>query len=458
MLRRRSVLSGGLALAFGMGRYRALAAPDEDISALLKERVDVGRESTGLVAVVLDGGRRIDAAYGRSDAADNRALDADTVFEIGSITKVFTALLLADMIVRGEVAADDPVAKFLPDIVKVPYFESTPITLLDLATYNSGLPRMPSNFKPRNAANPYADYSVEQLYDFVSNYKLRFRPGTHYEYANLGFGLLGHALALRAGMSYEELVISRICAPLGMESTRIALSSSMQVRLARGHNASLEPVANWDIPTLAGAGALRSTANDLFKFLEMSMGISNTPLAAAMKMTLGERHPTERPRVEVALGWFLSTSYRDEIAWKDGGTGGYATFIGFSTKSRRASILLSNAADYGPNLKLGVHLVNSAYAPGKLRRAVAVDPQILAAYAGRYELDPNFALTVRAEGNRLFVQGTGQSEIEAFAESETDFFARVVDAQITFDRPDNGTAQSLTLHQGGKDRPGRRVP
>lgn len=238
MLRRRSVLGGGLALALGMGRSWALTSPEEDLAAVLKARVD-GGESTGLVAVVLDGGRR-DAVYGRSDSADNRALDADTVFEIGSITKVFTALLLADMIVRGDVTASDPVAKFLPDTVRVPYFESAPITLLDLATYTSGLPRMPANFVPRNAANPYADYSVEQLYDFVSNYKLRVRPGTHYEYANLGFGLLGHALALRAGMSYEDLVVSRICAPLGMESTRITLSSSMRARLARGHNTSLE--------------------------------------------------------------------------------------------------------------------------------------------------------------------------------------------------------------------------
>jgi CubicO group peptidase (beta-lactamase class C family) len=346
----------------------------------------------------------------------------------------------------------------LPDNVRVPYFSDRPITLLDLATYTSGLPRMPSNFTPRNTANPYADYSVEQLYDFVSNHKLRFMPGTHYEYANLGFGLLGHALALRTGKSYEELVVSRICAPLGMESTRITLSDSMQARLARGHNASFDPVANWDIPTLAGAGALRSTANDLVKFLEMCLGNKPSPLAPAMAMTLGQRHPTERQRVEVALGWFLSTSHRDEIAWKDGGTGGYATFIGFSTKSQRGSILLSNTADYGSNLKLGVHLINPAYALAKLHRQVAVDPAILAAYVGRYELDPNFVLTVRADGNRLFVQATGQSEFEAFAESETDFFYRVVDAQITFDRPDGGVTQSLTLHQNGKDRPGRRLP
>ena len=461
LLHRRSVLSGGLAFAAGMGRSFALASPEEDIAALLKASVDVGHHSTGLVAVVLDDGRRIDTAYGHSDSADNRALDADTVFEIGSITKVFTALLLADMIVRGEVAASDPVAKYLPDDVRVPYFEETPITLKDLATYTSGLPRMPANFKPKDASNPYVDFSVAQLYDFVSNHKLRFRPGTHYEYANLGFGLLGHALGLRAGMSYEDLVISRICAPLGMESTRITLSPSMKARLARGHNVGLEPVANWDIPTLAGAGALRSTANDLLKFLEMSLGNKQSPLASAMAMTLGERHPTERKRVELGLGWFVSTSYRDEIIWKDGGTGGYATFIGFSTKSRRAGILLSNTADYGPNLRLGVHLINSAYSlspPTKQHNQITVDPGVIAGYAGRYEISPTFALTVRVDGNRLFVQATGQAEYEAFAESETDFFYRVVDAQITFERADTGVTPSLTLHQNGKDLPGKRVP
>ena len=262
MLHRRSVLLGGLALSFGAGNAWAQASAEESLATLLKERVDIGRETTGLVAVVLDGTKRIDAAYGSSDSADNRALDADSVFEIGSISKVFTALLFADMVLRGEVSPGDPVAKLLPAGVRVPEFEGKPITLQHLATYMSGLPRMPSNFTPKDKSNPFADYTVENLYAFLAEHELRFAPCTHYEYANLGFGLLGHALALRAGKSYEELVISRICAPLGMDDTRITLSGSMQSRLARGHNSTLNPVANWDIPTLAGAGALRSTTND----------------------------------------------------------------------------------------------------------------------------------------------------------------------------------------------------
>ena len=458
MLSRRSVVLGGLALSLAPARGWAQARPEESVSAILRDRVDVGRESLGIVAGLIDGDRHSFFTCGQSGSENNRPLDADTVFEIGSITKVFTALLFADMVVRREVSPDDPVAKFLPREAQVPEFDGNPIKLLDLATYTSGLPRMPSNFRPADKSNPYADYTVAQLYDFLSGYKLSFAPGTHYEYANLGFGLLGHALALRAGMSYEELVVSRICAPLGMESTRIALTPSMKERLARGHDASLAPVANWDIPTLAGAGALRSTANDLFTFLDMCMGNKRTPLADAMAMTLGERRSTGLNGPMVAEGWFVSSRHDDEIAWKDGGTAGYATFIGFSVKTRRASILLSNTADYSANTRLGMHLVNAGYALPKLRRQVPVDPQILATYVGHYELTPDFALTVRADGDRLFVQATKQQEFEVFAESERDFFYRVVDAQITFDAAENGQTRSLTLHQNGRDRPGRRVP
>jgi D-alanyl-D-alanine-carboxypeptidase/D-alanyl-D-alanine-endopeptidase len=209
---------------------------------------------------------------------------------------------------------------------------------------------------------------------------------------------------------------------------------------------------------LAGAGALRSTANDLFAFLDVRMGNRRTPLAAAMEMTFAERRPTGQGTPLVGQGWFISTLHNDEIVWKDGGTGGYASFVGFSTKSRRACILLSNAADYSANTRAGMHLINAAYVLPKLRRQVPVDPQILATYAGRYELTPDFVLTVRADGGRLFIQATRQLEYEVFAESERNFFYRVVDAQITFDPAEDGQARSLTLHQNGRDRPGKRLP
>lgn len=457
MPHRRSVLLGGLALSLRPAWGWAQTSAGQDIAAILKERVDVGRETLGVVAASLDGDRRSVTVYGQSDSANNRPLDGDTVFEIGSITKVFTALLFADMVLRGEVAPDDPAAKFLPGSVRMPEFEGAPITLLDLATYTSGLPRMPSNFAPKDPKNPYIDYTAERLYDYLSNHKLGFKPGKHYEYANLGFGLLGHVLELRAGRSYEELVVSRICAPLGMDDTRITLTDSMQQRLARGHNMGLAPVANWDFSALAGAGALRSTANDLLKFLQMCLGPGDGPVAAAQKLALVERRPRADQR-DVASGWFVASRFGDELVWKDGGTGGYATFIGYSTKTRRNCILLSNAADYASNTALGTHLVNAAYPLPKLRREVQVDPAVLATYAGRYEISPTFILTVRPDGGRLYIQATAQAEFEVYAESETEFFYRVVNAQVSFERPEGGVAPSLTLHQNGKHMPGKRLP
>jgi CubicO group peptidase (beta-lactamase class C family) len=457
MPHRRSVLLGGLALSLRPAFGWAQTSPEQDVAAILKERVDVGRETLGVVAAFLDADRRSVTVYGQSDSPNNRPLDGDTVFEIGSITKVFTALLFADMVLRGEVAPDDPAAKFLPASVKMPEFEGAPITLLDLATYTSGLPRMPSNFAPKDPKNPYIDYAAERLYDYLSNHKLGFKPGKHYEYANLGFGLLGHILELRGGRSYEELVVSRICTPLGMDDTRITLSSSMQQRLARGHNMGLAPVANWDFSVLAGAGALRSTANDLLKFLRMCLEPGDGPVAAAQKLALAERRPRADQR-DVASGWFVASRFGDELVWKDGGTGGYATFIGYSTKTRRNCILLSNAADYASNTALGTHLVNAAYPLPKLRREVQVDPAVLATYAGRYEISPTFILTVRPDGGRMYIQATAQAEFEVYAESETEFFYRVVNAQVTFDRPEGGVAPSLTLHQNGKHMPGKRLP
>src|SRR5262249_20921740 len=155
-----------------------------------------------------DGDARI-TAYGSSGRPDV-ALDGDAVFEIMSITKVLTSLLLADMVGRGELAFDDPVKEYLPASVTLQE-RGRPITLIDLATYTSGLPNMPGNLPPNWWANPdpLADYTEADLYEFLSSHVPEREPGARYEYANLGFGLLGNALAHRAGKSYEELLIER---------------------------------------------------------------------------------------------------------------------------------------------------------------------------------------------------------------------------------------------------------
>ncbi len=199
-----------------------------------------------IVGVIEPKGRRI-VAYGKRDHGDAAVLNGDTVFEIGSITKGFTTLLLAEMVQRGEVALDDPVAKYVPAKVRVPARGGRQITLRDLATHTSGLPHDPSNLSPQDPANPAADYSVEQLYSFLSSHTLRRDIGIRYEYSNVGVSLLGHALANRSGMDYEGLLAERILGPLGIASTRFSLNQAMNQRLAPGDNYLLERLPNWDM-------------------------------------------------------------------------------------------------------------------------------------------------------------------------------------------------------------------
>ena len=270
--------------------------PDSEIRKILVERIDTFHQGVGIVVGVIEPqGRRV-VAYGSLNQGDPRPLNGDTIFEIGSVTKVFTSLLLADMVQRGEVALADPVAKYLPAEVKVPERGGRAITLVDLSTHTSGLPRLPSNLQPKDPANPYADYTVEQLYQFLSTYQLTRDIGSQFEYSNLGGGLLGHALARRAGMDYEALVRSRITGPLGMSGTGITLSPQMKARLALGHNDKLVTVPNWDLPALAGAGALRSSVNDMLTFLAANLGYMKSPLAPAMAAMLSVRRPTGSPR------------------------------------------------------------------------------------------------------------------------------------------------------------------
>jgi len=268
---------------------------DTEIRKILSDRVGAANNGTGIVVGVVDANGRRVVSYGSLAKNDTRKLDGDTVFEIGSMTKVFTSLVLMDMARKGEVALNDPIAKYLPPSVKVPERNGRQITLADLSTQSSGLPRLPTNLKPKDDNNPYADYTVQDLYDFLSGYKLTRDIGSLYEYSNLGVGLLGHVLTLRAGMSYEAMVRSRVCDPLGLKDTRVTLTPEMKARLAVGHNGGLAEVANWDIPTLAGAGALRSTANDMLTFLAANLGFVQTPLAGAMADEVSVRRSAGAP-------------------------------------------------------------------------------------------------------------------------------------------------------------------
>jgi CubicO group peptidase (beta-lactamase class C family) len=433
---------------------------DLDIRKILAERVDTQRQSVGIVVGIVDpSGRRI-VSYGTLNQGDKRTLDGNTEFEIGSNTKVFTSLILADMAQRGEVSLDDPVAKFLPSDVKMPTRNGKQITLIDLSTHTSGLPRMPDNLKPVDLEDPNRDYTVDQLYEFLDGYSLLRDIGAQFQYSNLGVELLGHALSLRAGMDYESLVRQRISGPLGMKDTAINLSPGMATRMAVGHDAALQAVKSWEQPALPGAGALHSTANDLLTFLSAELG--NSSLKQSMARQLSVRRPAGAPNMAVALGWFVRNDQRGTVIWHNGGTGGFRTFMGFNPETRTGVVILTNASSADGPDDIGFHLLNGAalanIVPPKLHTEISLDVATKQGFVGQYQLSPNSILTISLVGNQLFAQPTGKETFPMFPESPTQLFCKcMAEAQISFVMGANGRAASLVLHTRGRDVSAQRI-
>jgi serine-type D-Ala-D-Ala carboxypeptidase/endopeptidase len=448
------ILLGLTGIIIGVMQARSLAQTptSSEIEAILKQRIE-NKQGVGIVVgLITPKGRRI-ISYGRLSKTDARKPDGNTVFEIGSVSKVFTAILLADSVQRKELKLTDAIAPSLPSLVKL----SKTITFLDLATHTSGLPRLPENLDSKDPENPYADYTISRLYEFLSSYQLPREVGAQYEYSNLGFGLLGHILSLKTNTDYETLVVNRIAKPLRMQSTSIELTQDMKSRFATGHNGISEPVKNWDFPTLAGAGALRSTTNDLLTFLSANLGLTSSKLYPTLQSAQILQRPANSPDVSMGLGWHIITRKDGtQLISHTGGTGGYRSFVGFDPKKRLGVVVLANSAHDHDDI--GMHLLDPQSPLKKQRTAIAIDPKLYDAYVGRYELMPNFILTIAKEENRLFLQATNQPKVELFPETTLDFFIKEVEAQVTFVKDAQGKVNQLILHQAGQHLPAKRIP
>jgi CubicO group peptidase (beta-lactamase class C family) len=430
-----------------------------ELKALLDNRTGDNHKAVGIVVGLLDATGERFLAAGATASGGNAAPDADTLFEIGSITKVFTSLILADMAVRGEVKLDDPVAKFLPPTVKVPERDGRKITLLDLSNQVSGLPRMPDNFKPADMADPYVDYGPAQIYEFLAKVQLTRGIGEKYEYSNLGVGLLGHALALKAGLGYEELVRRRVLEPLGMTDTAMTLSERLKARLAPGHGPNLSPVKNWGFDALAGAGALRSTARDMLKFLSAAAGLRETPLRAAFDLMLKTERQTGAADLTVGLGWHIWRKYGTEIVWHNGGTGGYRTWAGFDPAKRSAVVVLCNTS-FGVD-DLGCWTLEpkwpvARFRPIVTRTAIELDDKALQAYAGEYELEPGVAVVITLSGGKLRVKSPNQPDAIYQPWSPTEFF-RLGGREITFYKDAAGAVTHFVLRHEGLEHTAKKI-
>lgn len=332
---------------------RSAFPSDRAIQRLLNDYVAAKRCEGIVLATYVPGTKRIYTAgtTGRPDVP----LDGDTLFEIGSITKTLTASLLADMVQRGEVKLDDPVSTYLPANVRVPERGGRQIKLVDLATHTSGLPGLPSNIQPKDIANPYSDYSTAMLDEFLASHVLARDIGSRYEYSAVGMGLLGRALGHRLGTTWEAALERRILRPLGMRSTHATLTPEHRRRLAQGHDEAGKPTPDWDIPALPAMGALKSTANDLVKFVAANVEPASKPFGVLFAQLHVPRTVMDE-ETRVGLAWQIGHATNRSMVWHGGGTSGSRALIAFEPEKQMGIVVLCNSARGADDI--GFHLLD----------------------------------------------------------------------------------------------------
>lgn len=346
----RIALAAVLGLACHASISRAAddqAAIDALVEPFLKDKPYLGL----VVGITRAEGRQI-IGYGKVTLDGKEQIPADdTLFEIGSITKVFTGSLLADQVKAGTMRLDDPVQKFLPEGLVVPRRDDRDITLLQLATHTSSLPVQPPligffALTTKDPKNPYAEFNTTQLEKTLANMKLGRPIGSQFEYSNLGVGVLGHAVAHTAkAKTYEDLMIERIAKPLEMPDTRLQLSPEQNKRLAPGFTATGQPTSPWTFACLEGCGGIRSTTRDMLAFAEANLGRNKTPLFEAFQFAHQPWREIGRSGEFVGLCWMrqkLPPANRTMI-WHNGGTGGYRSFLAFLPDTGVGVVILSNS-------------------------------------------------------------------------------------------------------------------
>jgi CubicO group peptidase (beta-lactamase class C family) len=373
------------------------------------------------------------------------------LFEIGSISKVFTGLLLADAVVEGKLKLDDTLATRLP--VKFADAAVGALTLEQLATHSSCLPRLPGNMMNADGADPYAAYDERAMFEFLATAKLDGTPPCKAEYSNFGFGVLGVVLEKAYGKSWESLVTEKITGPLGMGDTVQHLSEDQQSRFALPWDGT-EAAHRWTFQAIAGAGALCSTLADLSRLADALAAGEKGPLGAAWPVLAGDYVDFPAMGGKLGLALMHARISGADTYTHDGGTGGYRSGISVSPEQGTATVLLASNAKAMPPAWLASWRATGAE-PVK-REAITMSTEALDEYAGVYPLDKQGRITVLRNGDGLVVRITGQGFAPIYPSAKDEFFYKIVDAQISFARDAGGKVASLTLHQNGHDMPAPR--
>ena len=460
-LRRRPLLqalwAAPLSAAWTASPAQEAPPPADELSPLLRERLR--HEGVGLAVARFGSPAGLELAAVGPRGPEGVPLNFTDLFEIGSITKVFTGLLLADAVQRGELKLDDAVEDLLPFPLRDK--EGLPLRFVDLATHRSGLPRLPLNLAPRNADDPYADYGETLMLEGLQLFKPSRSREERFEYSNLGVGLLAWLLARRARKPLAALLEARVLGPLdlgGPGGMKLQLQRPPAAQRVQGHDAQGKPVAPWTFAdTLAGAGALRASAAQLARFGQAALGGIEHPLSAAFALALQVHSRLgPQPEVSMGLGWMLAEREGRRYATHDGGTGGFSSSLWLDLSRRRGGLALANASvtvgDLARHLMDPQRPLRNVAEEKRVREQaqITLAPAELSRLAGVYAASPQFKLTLRERDGRLFAQATGQGEFELFARAPGQFFARVTALDVSFEGPADAPPQRLVLLQGGQ--------
>ncbi len=424
----------------------------QTLEELCKQRVDWG-ETPGIAVAIIEDTKSKFYSFGNSNVEKREPVTSKTLFEIGSITKVFTCSILSYLVQKNELALNDAAQKHLPSSILLPEKNGKSITLLNLASQHSGLARMPGNFSPADQANPYIDYTEKELTAYLNNCELKYEPGTTYEYSNLGMGLLGFILTQEKSKPYSELIKEVVLSPLGMTQTFIGGQMNSKL-LATGYRESTSVKAwTWtNQSVLTGAGGIVSNAEDMLKFLNAQLNSEKTTLSAAFQEAHKERSEASSPSMQIGLGWHI----RDhKYVWHNGGTGGFRSFIGFDPVKKRGIVILINSITGADDL--GFHWLDESIPLKEIKKPMLLEPSVLKEYVGVYEINPTFKIEITSKGSALYLQATAQPQFSLYAEEADKFFLKVVEAKVNFKRGINNQIEKLVLYQNGAELKGKKI-
>jgi serine-type D-Ala-D-Ala carboxypeptidase/endopeptidase len=459
-----SVATIAFALLAAAGRASAQQSPsageaplsDDQIRAILAQRIDRDRESVGMVVGLISAqGRRI-FSHGAFGLTDKRPVAADTVFGIASVTKAFIGLLLADAVRRKEVKLDDPVSRYLPANVKLPTRNGRTITLVDLATHTVGLPHdLPDDLRSI-ASKMTAPKARAVMYDFLARSALTADIGTAWSYSNLDYTLIGFALEARTGLDYETLVRTRITSPLGLADTGVSLSPAQWERRARPHTSELAASPEWNKPW--SVSVLQSTANDMLSFLGAAMGVSKSALAPSFADMLAVRRPAPSlgRGAEQSLGWYTHPLGSRPLITHSGSGGGFGATAMYDPAARLGVVLLANAESLWEDVAR--HVLRPSLPLNAKQTGIVLADAILDGYVGRYVDGAGGAWPVVREPSGLVLRHPQGYRVPLTPQSETHFSVQgFPNLFVDFQRDAAGKPTALTWTLNGAVTPANRV-